>query len=275
MRLFIVLVLLLHSFSRSSGSSIKGKASLLRTPPSIAAMMGEVASSIRAAKDSDSNPLPLPIALVELPLPVTGGTELDDWPGGIKQKYATLVPMLKETMKQLAFSPTEQSSSPQYIGDCGEEDSVGFFADESLGIQLICFPTLDTIPAIQDLLAKNAEKENGSLIVLINQNFYTDPFTPSNAKDFISSIETIYQIENLNVKGTAGLSVRGLLYRRFPEDWSVGRRLDEGGYERIAVMARKPSRKELDDFFYTDSLERDKNLSLLDRLKKQIPRFGD
>jgi hypothetical protein len=45
-----------------------GSASLLRTPPSIAAMMGEFAVSIRAAQMNN-----LHLALVDLPLPVTGG----------------------------------------------------------------------------------------------------------------------------------------------------------------------------------------------------------
>lgn len=38
---------------------------------------------------------------MEVPLPITGGTELDDWPGGIGQKYQTLRPMVIEMLKTM------------------------------------------------------------------------------------------------------------------------------------------------------------------------------
>jgi hypothetical protein len=50
-----------------------------------------------------------------------GGTELDDWPGGIKQKYLTLYPMIIETMKELKFSPEEMKKREYMGGEIGED----------------------------------------------------------------------------------------------------------------------------------------------------------
>jgi hypothetical protein len=50
-----------------------------------------------------------------------GGTELDDWPGGIKQKYLTLYPMIIETMKELKFSPVEINKREYMGGEIGED----------------------------------------------------------------------------------------------------------------------------------------------------------
>ena len=44
-----------------------------------------------------------------MPLPITGATELDDWPGGIglKSWYETLRTMLQPTLKSLGFGAEE------------------------------------------------------------------------------------------------------------------------------------------------------------------------
>ena len=91
-----------------SGSNIIG--SELKTPDTIFQMMNHVAKAIYNAKSDNISTM-----LVDIPLPVTGGTEWDDWPGGIKQKYSTLYPMLIETMKTLQFRQTEISKR-EYLG---------------------------------------------------------------------------------------------------------------------------------------------------------------
>lgn len=91
-----------------SGSNIIG--SELKTPDTIFQMMNQIAKAIYNAKSENISTM-----LVDIPLPVTGGTELDDWPGGIKQKYSTLYPMLIETMKTLQFKQTEINKR-EYLG---------------------------------------------------------------------------------------------------------------------------------------------------------------
>jgi hypothetical protein len=53
-----------------------------RTPASIADMMQDAGDGVLAGVNAG-----LKRMAVEVPLPITGGTELDDWPGGIGQKY--------------------------------------------------------------------------------------------------------------------------------------------------------------------------------------------
>ena len=107
------------------------------SPQSIAEMMRDVATAVAAARDAN-----VPYGLVDVPLPVTGGTELDDWPGGIKQKYSTLYPMVMETMKALNFS-AEAMKKREYLllpgGEGGEDDAVGVWSHD--GIYLCSFPT--------------------------------------------------------------------------------------------------------------------------------------
>ena len=86
-----------------------------------------------------------------------------------------------------------------------------------------------------------------------------------------------YVLDSLYMKGQLALPVRGLLYRKYPGDYMVGRRLDgpiAGEYVVIATYPTRPSRAQLEIDFFEDSRERDKDLSLVDRLKKVIPNFG-
>jgi hypothetical protein len=53
-----------------------------KSPDTIAAMMVDVAKGITAAKENN-----VALVLVDVPLPVTGGTELDDWPGGDRSAH--------------------------------------------------------------------------------------------------------------------------------------------------------------------------------------------
>lgn len=92
---------------------------------------------------------------------------------------------------------------------------------------------------------------------------------------FIYSAEVAYQLEQLNMRGPNLLPVRGLLYRKYPDNFKVARRLDSGQYVLLKSYEQKPVREELELLFFEDSKERDKDLSFLDRLKKQIPNFGN
>eukprot|EP00960_Hanusia_phi_P051505 760847-Hanusia_phi.AAC.1 len=82
-----------------------GKGEEVKAPESVAGMMQEVAAAIRAGSRDG-----LKRMLVEVPLPITGGTELDDWPGGIGQKYQTMRAMLGETMRELGFDREEMEA---------------------------------------------------------------------------------------------------------------------------------------------------------------------
>lgn len=107
---------------------------ILKTPVSMMAMMVEISEAAIAARSSGVG-----VGFVDFPVPVTGGTELDEWPGdapksstaiasltisrlagGIKQKYSVLRPILIELMKLLNFTSVEYSARNYLGGENGE-----------------------------------------------------------------------------------------------------------------------------------------------------------
>lgn len=307
----------------------------LKTPDSVASMMSEVASALLSARNAGVKR----IMRVEIPLPVTGGTELDDWPGGIKQKYATLRPLLMRTMQELNFT-ADAMNARRFLDGAGEDDAVGVW--ECNGFQLVVFPTPDSIPSLQ----RSMQWADGStLLAIVNSQIFLDNFSKKESKDFMEQLEVAYQLESVNSRGPGSLPVRGLIYRKFPGPFQVSlsyafyyhslcvncasinrltatlmicpllllihfciyafirlfvclfvcvyvclfvcllfamvlhlkiaRRLDRGGYVLLKEFDEVlPSRQELDQIFFDDSAERDKSLSFLDRIKKQVPNFG-
>lgn len=129
---------------------------------------------------------------------------------------------------------------------------------------------------IEDSSVDRSEPAVTTTLSMINHQFFLDPLSKQDSKDFLASAVVAYQLENLNMRGPGALPVRGLVYRIYPYPFQVARRLDQGGYEVIAVYdeERLPAREELEKVFYVDSEVRDKNLSMIDRLKKQVPNFG-
>ena len=57
--------------------------------------------------------------------------------------------------------------------------------------------------------------------------------------------------------------------------FQAARRLDKGGYVLLKAYDTRPLRSELETLYMDDSKIRDRNLSMLDRLKKQVPNFGN
>lgn len=180
--------------------------STLKTPQSIAGMMSEAAIAVSKAHTSN-----VKVALVEVPIPVTGGTELDDWPGGIKQKYSVLRPMMIEMMASLNFTASDYNKR-EYL-DNNEDDAVGlWYCGPYI---LCCFPTVETIPSLIKYI------DDTSIVVLINQQFFLDPMSKTESKEFLAAACMVYQMEQLNMRGPGALPIRGLLYRKFPDNFQV------------------------------------------------------
>ena len=195
--------------------------------------------------------------LVEVPLPITGGTELDDWPGGIGQKYMTLRPMAGEMMKIMNFS-AEAISEKKFLGIV--DDAVGIWKHNE--VALVCFATPEVLQSLKQMQA------DGATLVLLNHQFFLDTFSSAESKEFIESATVAYQLQSLNMKGAGLLPIKGVLKREYPAPFIAARRLDQGGYVELSRYDAKPARAALDALFARDSEERDKGLSLWDRLKR-------
>lgn len=227
-------------------------------------MMEEVASAITAAKGDSKR-----VVRIEVPIPVTGGTELDDWPGGIRQKFFVLEPMISETLKKLGFS-ADEIKKRTFI----DEEADAVYIWDAKGYQLVTFPLPDTIPNLAERVRWN---DDSSILAIVNQQFFLDPMSKQESKDFQEAAEVCYILENLNMRGPGAMPVRGLVYRKYPGPFQYCRRLDGGGYVLLKEVfdGQMPPRDELEELFFNDSKERDKDLSFVDRLKRQVPNFGN
>jgi len=226
--------------------------SRIDTPQSIAAMMKAASVSIASTYNDmilndDSNN----ICLVDVPIPAVGSTELDEWPGGIRQKYSVLLPMITEMMTHLNFSSSQIKQS-NFLGIT--EDAIGIWENDKYII---------TTFASVDLIDQISQMDRKKLVVLVNQNFFLDPLSSDKSKDFLSSATVAYRLEKLNMRGPGGLSVRGILYREYPSDFLIARRLDNGYYTLLATSKILPLINELNKIYYDDSVVRDKELSLM------------
>lgn len=241
--------------------------SKLSTPATIDSMMVEVGNAVAAFQ---ANPSSSRVGIVELPLPVTGGTELDDWPGGIRQKAQTLSLMLPSTFTTLNFSSSARSISTFLNGESGVEDCVAVWSHENL--RLVSFPTPEAIDEIKEMTASNPS----IVVCLLNPQFFLDPLSRDDSKSFVAGAEVIYELTQLNMRGeglSGALPVRGILSRSFPGPFRAGRRLDQGGYVLLKEYAQKPTRAELEVLYLEDSKTRDAGMSLSDQLKRLVPRF--
>lgn len=263
----------------------------LDTPQSISSMMKDASASVSNVCNDLININN--ICLVDVPIPAVGSTELDEWPGksvvyctkrytyllyityivythvgGIRQKYSILLPMISEMMLNLNFTREEIKQS-NFVGIV--EDAVGIWENDKYVV--ICFPTVDSIDRIIQYSSIYGNDNNRKMIVLVNQNFFLDPMSSEESIDFLASATIAYRLEKLNMRGPNGLSIRGLLYKQYPDDYIIARRLDNGIYNILSISKTLPVINDLNKIFYDDSVVRDRGLSLLDRLKKSIPNF--
>ena len=62
----------------------------LNTKEQIEQAAGAIEAALRDGKTTQA---------IELNLPLIGATDLDDWPGGIRQQYGALAPMVSEVLR--------------------------------------------------------------------------------------------------------------------------------------------------------------------------------
>jgi hypothetical protein len=140
----------------------------IEIPASVEAMMKDAADSCLAAVEFNEE-AKSPFFIVDIPLPVTGGTELDDWPGGINQKFATMKPMVEIMMKRLNFT-NQAIQSRDWLGKYGEEDKVGVWRHG--GISVCTFVTPETV---DELLRIQKWGDSTSSVIIVNPQLFLDP----------------------------------------------------------------------------------------------------
>ena len=92
---------------------------------------------------------------VEFNLPLIGATDLDDWPGGVRQQCQAIAPMVGELLKSIGTN--EKADVTQRVVE--DADAVVVLTTE--GAQAMVFPTAETLPELKSLAGKS--KKSGAL----------------------------------------------------------------------------------------------------------------
>lgn len=97
---------------------------------------------------------------VELLLPLIGATDLDDWPGGVRQQFKAAAPLVEQLLRTL--KQVEGLGGPLGAQIWDDGDAVGAWTGDNLAAVL--FPTAPTLERLREL----AEQRKPKLLVIVN-----------------------------------------------------------------------------------------------------------
>eukprot|EP01025_Chloroclados_australasicus_P004398 TRINITY_DN11077_c0_g1_i7.p1 TRINITY_DN11077_c0_g1~~TRINITY_DN11077_c0_g1_i7.p1 ORF type:complete len:285 (+),score=34.14 TRINITY_DN11077_c0_g1_i7:95-949(+) len=199
---------------------------------------------------------------IELLLPLIGATDLDDWPGGIRQQFQAAQPLVEEILKGIKELDEFSAQLKGQILDDG--DAVGAWQNDNIG--LILFPTAETLRPIKQMA------ENKKLMLFVNpqwqggqvvSDFGFGPWKKRN-EEFVNQFEPTFVYKQIRI---AGDNVR--ILKCYPNKWQL-HWIDPqtGKDECIAISDQQLAYKEMEEKL--KGLEGAKiNMSLVDRLKSE------
>jgi len=166
---------------------------------------GAIQSALRDGANTQS---------IELNLPLIGATDLDDWPGGIRQQYKALAPMVGDVLKLLNVE-TQEVCQQRVIDDA---DAVAAITLESDIV--VSFPTAEVLDELRSI-----EKSDRRVKIIANPQWNTQGaiigdfgFGPwkKRAEEFVAKFEQVYYLKEQRIQGEI---VRTL--KVYPNDWQV------------------------------------------------------
>ena len=132
---------------------------LPKLPKSPREQVGQAAEAVRRASADGKKQL-----AIEFTLPLIGATDLDDWPGGIRQQYQAVAPMVGELLKQIGTDGNAAEVRQKIVDDA---DAVVVLSTG--GVKAMVFPTAETLGDL-----KNIAKQNDGLLATINNQIRTN-----------------------------------------------------------------------------------------------------
>lgn len=184
---------------------------------------------------------------LELLLPLIGATDLDDWPGGIRQQFKAATPVVSTLLEGLIDTQdlTEEknvkSSVKAYILDDG--DAVGVWESEK--VVLVLFPNADCLEKL-----KGFDNVSNRILLLVNPQWQGGQVISDFGfgaqrklrEEFVATFNIVYYLKQLRILGE---DVRVL--KCYPGKWQVFVVDALGGSDCIAVEDDKPSYNKLQD----------------------------
>lgn len=152
---------------------------------------------------------------VELLLPLIGATDLDDWPGGVRQQFKAVLPMVESMLDGLKRCEGLEGRLSGEIWDQG--DAVGAWLGNAMNV--IVFPTAETVKRARQL----AQQQPDSLMLLVNPQWQSGQvvsdfgiFGRKAAEEFVAGFEDVYCLKVYTISGD---SIR--ILRCYPGEWQV------------------------------------------------------
>lgn len=112
---------------------------------------------------------------VQLELPLIGASDLDDWPGGIRQQFKAAQPMVEEMLRRVrAADPSLQGPLSADIWDSG--DAVGCWAGSRAPLACVLFPTAQTLDRVCELAdaQEGVAQRSRPLTIVVNAQYQQD-----------------------------------------------------------------------------------------------------
>jgi hypothetical protein len=153
---------------------------------------------------------------VEFLLPLIGATDLDDWPGGVRQQFKAACPMVEDILREIP-GVMENGGCKTEILD--QADAIGLW--EGKAIATVLFPTADTVDTMMNLVKKNPSRP----LMTVNTQWTSAGqiisdfgWGPWKAKreNFLTDFTTAYFLKQYRILGE---NVR--MVHAYPGKWQV------------------------------------------------------
>jgi len=171
---------------------------------------------------------------IEIILPLIGATDIDDWPGGIRQQFKAAQPMVEDMLIQL--KKTEGLQGPLRAAIIDDADAVGAWTGDAMS--LIVFPTAETIRDVRKIAEGTKE-----LCILVNPQWNLDngnnvisdfgvlPWVRQPALELVNSFQDTYIVKQLRMNGD---STRWMY--TYGNGWTVAVARDPSARETTVVL---------------------------------------
>ena len=163
---------------------------------------------------------------IRLLLPVIGGTELDDWPGGARQMMEAAYPLMQNVLENLGAQKLSQSILDPADGIYALFSEAALSKDDACTVLL---PSSDTVSLLQQLESQVGPNRN---LILVNAQWKRQTdfgfFSRADRVRHVEAFQPSYSCTNLMVEGD---QVRVL--RAYPGPWRVFLRQEDSKTSRF------------------------------------------